>query len=123
MKITKITLTILTTILMMIILIGSITIKSIDKTDTGMMVNFKNGTGYYLELNNNIKSINTANDITTITLKNNDKVYYDTLNGEYWSNNIKVINVEPTDNNSFKISLSNGSYLISKGLEYKYYNI
>lgn len=121
MKTTKITLTILTTILMGIILIGSIAIKSIDKTDTGMMVNFKNGTGYYLELDSNIKSINTANDITTITLKNNDKVYYDNLNGEYWSNDIKVIDVEPTDNNSFKINLSNGSYLISKGLEYKYY--
>lgn len=100
MKTTKITLTILTIILMVIILIGSIT-----KT----------------ELNSNIKSINTTNDITTITLHNNDKVYYDNLNGEYWSNDIKVINVEPTDNNSFKISLSNGSYLISKGLEYKYY--
>lgn len=102
MKTTKITLTILTIILMVIILIGSIT-----KT----------------ELNSNIKSINTVNDITTITLYNDDKVYYDTLNGEYWSNDIKVINVEPTDNNSFKIRLSNGSYLISKGLEYKYYNI
>lgn len=121
MKTTKITLTILTTILMGIILIGSIAIKSIDKTDTGMMVTFRDDTGYYLELNSNIKSINTVNDITTITLHNNDKVYYDTLNGEYWSNDIKVINVEPTDNNSFKISLSNGSYLISKGLEYKYY--
>lgn len=121
MKTTKITLTILTTILMGIILIGSITIKSIDKTDTGMMVTFRDNTGYYLELNNNIKSINTTNDITTITLHNNDKVYYDNLNGEYWSNDIKVINVEPTDNNSFKISLSNGSYLINKGLEYKYY--
>ena len=121
MKTTKITLTILTTILMVILLIGSITVRSIDKTDIGMMVNFKNGTGYYLELDSNIKSINTTNDITTITLDNNDKVYYDNLNGEYWSNDIKVINVEPTDNNSFKISLSNGSYLISKGLEYKYY--
>ena len=100
MKTTKITLTILTIILMVIILIGSIT-----KT----------------ELNSNIKSISTANDITTITLHNNDKVFYDTLNGEYWSNDIKVINVEPTDNNSFKIRLSNGSYLISKNLEYKYY--
>lgn len=121
MKTTKITLTILTTILIGIILIGSITIKSIDKTDTAMMVTFKDNTGYYLELNSNIKSINTVNDITTITLHNDDKVYYDTLNGEYWSNDIKVIDVEPTDNNSFKISLSNGSYLISKGLEYKYY--
>ena len=100
MKTTKITLTILTIILMVIILIGSIT-----KT----------------ELNSNIKSINTVNDITTITLDNNDKVFYDNLNGEYWSNDIKVIDVEPTDNNSFKINLSNGSYLISKGLEYKYY--
>lgn len=100
MKTTKITLTILTTVLMVIILTTSVT-----KT----------------ELNSNIKSINTVNDITTITLYNDDKVYYDTLNGEYWSNDIKVIDVEPTDNNSFKISLSNGSYLISKGLEYKYY--
>lgn len=56
MKITKITLTILTTISMMIILIGSITIKSIDKTDIGMMVTFRDDT----ELNNNIKSINTT---------------------------------------------------------------
>ena len=100
MKTTKIILIILTTILMVILLIGSITKK---------------------ELNSDIKSINTANDITTITLHNGDKVYYDTLNGEYWSNDIKVIDVEPTDNNSFKINLSNGSYLISKGLEYKYY--
>lgn len=119
MKITKIILTVLTIILMGIILIGSITIKSIDKTNTDMMINFNDGTGY--ESDNNIKSINTANDITTITLKSGDKVYYDTLNGEYWSNDIKVIDVEPTDNNSFKINLSNGSYLISKGLEYKYY--
>lgn len=100
MKTTKITLTILTTVLMVIILTTSVT-----KT----------------ELNSNIKSINTTNDITTITLDNNDKVFYDNLNGEYWSNDIKVIDVEPTDNNSFKINLSNGSYLISKGLEYKYY--
>ena len=100
MKTTKIALTILTTVLMVIILTTSVT-----KT----------------ELNSNIKSINTTNDITTITLHSDDKVYYDTLNGEYWSNDIKVITVEPTDNNSFKISLSNGSYLISKGLEYKYY--
>lgn len=121
MKTTKITLTILTIILTIITLIGAITIKDIDKTDIGMLINFKDDTSYYIELDDNIKSINTANDITTITLKNNDKVYYDTLNGEYWSNDIKVINVEPTDNNSFKISLSNGSYLISKGLEYKYY--
>lgn len=121
MKITKIILTVLTVILMGIILIVSITIKSIDKTNTGMMVNFNNGTGYYIESDNNIKSINTANDITTITLKSGDKVYYDTLNGEYWSNDIKVIDVEPTDNNSFKINLSNGSCLISKGLEYKYH--
>ena len=100
MKTTKITLTILTIILMVIILIGSIT-----KT----------------ELNSNIKSINTTNDITTITLHNNDKVYYDNLNGEYWSNDIKVINVEPVNNNSFKITLNDGSYLISKNLKYKYY--
>lgn len=100
MKTTKITLTILTIILMVIILTTSIT-----KT----------------ELNSDIKSINTVNDIATITLRTGDKVFYDNLNGEYWSNDIKVIDVEPTDNNSFKISLSNGSYLISKGLEYKYY--
>ena len=117
MKITKVILTVLTVILMGIILIRAI----IDKTDIGMMINFKDNTGYYIGVNNDIKSINTDNDITTITLNSGDKVYYDTLNGEYWSNDIKVINVEPTDNNSFKINLSNRSYLISKGLEYKYY--
>lgn len=122
MKTTKITLTILTIIITLIALAGAITIKCIDKTDTGMMINFKDNSGYYIELNNDIKSINTENDITTITLKNNDKIHYNTLNGEYWSNDIKVINVEPTDNNSFKITLNDGSYLINKGLEYKYYN-
>ena len=86
---------------MVILLIGSITKK---------------------ELNSDIKSINTANDITTITLHNGDKVYYDTLNGEYWSNDNEVIKVEPTENNSFKITLADGSYLTNKGLEYKYYN-
>ena len=101
MKTTKITLTILTTVLMVIILTTSVT-----KT----------------ELNSNIKSINTTNDITTITLKNNDKVYYDNLNGEYWSNDIEVIKVELIENSSFKITLNDGSYLINKDDQYKYYN-
>lgn len=122
MKTTKITLTILIIIITLIALIKAITVKSIDVTDTGMMINFKDNSGYYIELNNDIKSIDTANDITTITLKNNNKIHYNTLNGEYWSNDIKVINVEPTDNNSFKITLADGSYLINKDTEYKYYN-
>lgn len=94
MRTTKIILTILTIIITLIAFIKAITVKSID----------------------------TTNDITTIALKNDNKIYYDNLNGEYWSNDIEVIKVEPTNNNSFKITLNDGSYLINKDDQYKYYN-
>lgn len=77
----------------------AITIKSVDKTETGLLINFNDGSGYYIETANK-EEIQTTFEVTN--------VLYESTNDFY------------LENGDIGIEFSNGSYAIANLITNEY---
>lgn len=118
--ITKILLTI-SIILRALTTVAVLTINSIDKTESGMLINFNDGSGYYIETANK-EEIKPTFEVTNILyestndfylepneialiLKNNDYIIINTETNEGYYNNENEIDVSTLGINNYGINI------------------
>lgn len=99
----------------------AITIKSVDKTETGISINFNDGSGYYIEIANK-EEIQTTFEVTNtlyestndfylepneiaLILSNNDYIIINTETNKGYYNNENEIDISTLDINNYGINI------------------
>lgn len=99
----------------------AITIKSVDKTETGLLINFNDGSGYYIETANK-EEIQTTFEVTNalyestndfylepnevaLILSNNDYIIINTETNRGYYNNENDIDISTLSINNYGINI------------------
>lgn len=99
----------------------AITIKSVDKTETGLLINFNDGSGYYIETANK-EEIQTTFEVTNVLyestndfylepneialiLSNNDYIIINTETNRGYYNNENDIDISTLSINNYGVNI------------------